>query len=406
MTITQRSLAVRRALDSGSLPVLLTRVAAHAVGVAVIVFLLAVHGREDTGIFVLVLTVTQIAAMPIGAGFGRTLTRVVGRGRTADAVKTWRLGAISCVVSSVIAAVGGAAILAGSVSFEFVAAVVVPGTISLAMLQLEAAARRGAGRPVATTVIESLIPQLASMFALIVGSNGLETILGVRSMALVVAMLFVVRPNFGGSGRDASRGLTLSSVYSAAVAATQLLLLRSDLLIIGWLIGPAAVAPYAIVQRFAEVVHWPVGAHLVGTGRDFARPENNDELREVVIAGREKMLSAQHQAALVGCVMFAAALVVAFRDIELAAAFGVLVVAALVLVRYGPEMSLLIMRDETGMVACIGAVGLGVNLLLTYVLVGLIGTVGAAAGTFVSVVVMYASLREVAIKKLGISVSR
>ncbi|GEM_PF-2127006 len=402
---TSRAAALRERLSSGSGAVLATRVAAHFAGVVVLLGALLLHGAELTGIFVMTVTISQIAAMPVGAGFGRTLTREVSRGDHQAAASTWASGLVVAVPLAALSVAVGAVLLAGRLPLLVVSVSLVASTVGLAVLQLEAADRRGRGRPVATSTIEGLVPQAVSLLAIGFGFLGAEAFVVSRGLLLMVAAMVVARPPSWDPRRPKNVASWLSSANAAVVAGTQLLLVRSDLLLVGWLIGPDKVAFYAIMQRIAETVYWPVSAYLVGAAPRYAAAEDGSDLHDAVMAERRSLRASQLLATGAAGGASAAAIAVSVVRPEMGLALAFLVASSLVMVRYGPETALLIMRDEVGRVALVGLLGLTLNIAIGSVLLGIVGVPGAAFATLVSVSTMYVSLRRVAFARVGVTAS-
>jgi O-antigen/teichoic acid export membrane protein len=403
--LAARGEAIRAKLSSGSMPVLAVRVASQVAGVAVVVAALLLHGAEKTGIFVLTVTISQIAAMPVGTGFGRTLTREISRSDSRSAAATWTSGALATVPLAAVSVGVGAVILGDGVSSMALVLSLAGSTFGLSFLQLKAAEWRGHARPVATSVLEAFVPQVAAFIAIGFGFLGTDAFVIARGVVLVLACVVVARPPSWDLSLRADLASWLSSINSAMIAGTQLLLVRSDLLLIGWILGPEKVAFYAIMQRVAETVIWPTSAHLVGAAPRYAAPASGPSLHAAVMAERRPLRAAQLLSASLAGFALVVALGIGFVRFDMGVALMFLVLGSLVVARYGPETSLLIMRDEVGRVALVGFIGLAINLAVGTVLLRTVGVAGAAFATLASVVAMYVSLRQVALQRIGVTAS-
>ncbi len=403
--LSARVNALRGHLSSGSLPVLAVRVVAQGAGLVVVLAALVLHGAANTGIFVLTVTISQIAAMPVGTGFGRTLTRNVSRSDEHAATATWTSGVLAAVPLVVVSVAAGAVVLGDLLTTSAMVVSLATSTAGLSLLQMKSAEYRGQGKPVATSVLEAIVPQASALIAIGFGFFGPGAFVVARGVILLVCALVIARPPSWDIRLRSDLASLTSSFNSALIAGTQLLLVRSDLLLIGWLLGPEKVAFYSIMQRVAETVIWPTAAHLVGAASRYAAPDPGPALHDVVLSDRHALRAAQLLSLAISAVVLSAAFGLSFVRLDMGIALGFLVVGNLVVVRYGPETSLLIMRDEVARVALVGMLGLTINLVVSSLLLPVVGVGGAAFATLASVVTMYVSLRQIALQRIGVTAS-
>ncbi|MCP4085159.1 MAG: hypothetical protein GY745_08940 [Actinomycetia bacterium] len=387
-----------RSRESG---VLALRTVSQVLGLGTVGLAVVLLGNEGAGHLILYLTVVQVAALPVGAGYGRTVTMHIGRDERDLANRARRAGLAAGVAAGVIGSIVAVLMLGSEFGRFTVVVTVFASVVSLCVLLLRASELRGEMRPQWSTAVEAIAPQTTLLLALLALSTrgGAGVMIG-RTVVLVLTAVLVdrtTRPAPAGS----AAALTAVSLMSSVVAGSQILMVRLDLLMLGWLDGPGDVSAYSVIQRIAEISYWPMGAALVVIGPQFAAATDRPSLSAAVGEVRPRLLAVRGLAVGASAVMGGVGAVL--LNGSWPSTFAVLLFASLVLVFFAPDASLLLMQGRPQVVALASAVGVAANVALNLALIPPFGALGASFATLTALAVSYTVLPALARRQVGFS---
>lgn len=375
-----------------------------------VVLLARVLGAEQYGIYAYGMSLASVLTIPAQFGLPDLIVRETARAEIQDnwsamrGLWRWSLGAATLCSATVLLLAGGAGLLlAAGGRGHYLPAILcaLPLVPMLVWINLLGAALIGLRRVVLGQLPELLVKPGTLLLALLgaawlfasdalsaLTALALTVLSAAASLLLAAALLRQVRPPRSRAAHPVyhQRAWLAAALPLALVAGTHLIILHTDILVLGLFTTPEEVGIYRVVTQ---------GTLIVAFGLQVVNMVVTPHLARWYEAGErarlQKLVTDSSRLALL-CAVPAAALLVLFGDVILALVFGepygaghtamaILVLGQLVNAGFGSVGVLLNMTGYERVTATTVGIAAVCNVLLNLLLVPALGAIGAALAT-------------------------
>jgi O-antigen/teichoic acid export membrane protein len=238
---------------------------------------------------------------------------------------------------------------------------------------------------------------------------GLKVISSILAFAIGAYLLYrIIPPQIKKASPEYQTSQWLPSMLSLVfIAGTGVIYTRSDVVMLGMMVGPSAVGLYAIATRLANLVliSQQVGANVLGP--HVASLYANQEIKRLQALTRKstRAVVAYALPLTLGMIVFSPWLLSIFGPdfLESRNILIVLCVSKLLNVSTGPVNLLLTMTHYERVNAVVTGVGAILNLILNFLLIPIYGPMGAALATGFTSIIANVILAIIVYRRLGIN---
>lgn len=408
---------------------LLVSAAAVPIGLAVQVLIARLLGVEQFGLYALVMTAVMVLAVLAKLGLQPASVRYVSayvaradwralRGFLRWSARASMLAALTLSLAVLAAAHLGARYgVATHASAWLVGAVLLPLVVRA---QLQGAVLRALRRVLLAEMSQKLAPRIligtGALALLASGANavGAPVMLALAACAWALLGLWLGRsaraalpaPARGADERHHEREWLRTALPLLVTSGAQILLKRTDVLMLGGLLGPAAVAPYVAAVAISELALAAIRATNVASSpmlSELHACDQREALRRVVALESALVLVAS--AVLAAGALAAGPVLLAWYGEGFDAGYTplVLLVAGTALsALLGPVGAVMTMTGHQRAAMRLIGVTLALNAALNLLLVPAFGAAGAAAATATSTLLGNACMYAYVTRRMGI----